>query len=360
MPWSCLTRDLRESGWRITTIMSDKVRIGFVGCGGIGGHHLKVWQGIEDAEIVAVCDVVEEKAQKVSETYGGRVFTDMAEMLAKAEIDAVDICTWSGLHAEQSMMALRAGKHVMVEKPIDIDIEKVDRLLGVADDTGLILACIFNNRAGKEIQRAHQLIADGALGKIISGDTLIKWWRAQSYYDADAWRGTWEYDGGCFSNQGIHAIDQLCWMCGPVKDVKHCHIETAMHKMDAEDFGIALVEFESGAHGMIEATTCCYPGMGMRTEIYGTKGSAIFEGSRVKEFKILDEEVDLAGEANEATDGRADPLAIGLGGHEAQLVDFVNCIKNGTKPMVTGRDARVAVDCLTKLYNAAGITKLGT
>lgn len=341
--------------------MADRdVRIGLVGCGGIGNHHLKVWKDTPGAELVAVCDIVEERALKASETYGGTAYTDMAQMLENADIDAVDICTFSGVHAEQAMMAIQAGKHAMVEKPIDLDIRKVDKLLDLADQSGIILGCIFNNRVGTEIRRAHQLIEEGKLGRIISGSTYIKWWRAQSYYDADAWRGTWELDGGVFSNQGIHAIDQLCWMCGPVKEVNYCHIETAMHKMDAEDVGIALLTFENGAHGVIEATTCCYPGMSIKTEVYGTRGSAIFQGSKVVEFKVQDEEIDLAGEAPEATDGRSDPLAIGLGGHAAQLLDFVNCIKTGSEPLVTGRSARMAVDTLTKLYNEAGITKLGT
>jgi predicted dehydrogenase len=231
----------------------------------------------------------------------------------------------------------------------------------VAEKSDKILACIFNNRAGTEIRKANKLIQDGKLGKLISGSTYIKWWRAQSYYDADAWRGTWEYDGGVFSNQGIHAIDQLCWMCGPVKEVNYCHIETAMHKMNAEDVGIALLTFENGAHGVIEATTCCYPGMGIKTEVYGTKGSAMFEGAKVVQFKVQDEEIDLASEAApESTDGRADPLAIGLRSHAAQLLDFVDCIRGGGQPMVSGKDARVAVDALTKLYNKAGVTKLGT
>ena len=206
--------------------MSDSdVRIGFVGCGGIGNHHLKVWKDTPGAKIVAVSDVIEERAKAASETYGGEVFTDMAEMLAKVEMDGVDICTFSGLHAEQAMMAIQAGKHVMVEKPIDLDIKKVDRLLEMADKSGLILGCIFNNRAAAEIRRANELIQEGKLGKLISGSTYIKWWRAQSYYDSAEWRGTWELDGGCFSNQGIHAIDQLVWMCGPVKEVNFCHIE---------------------------------------------------------------------------------------------------------------------------------------
>ena len=309
---------------------------------------------------MAVCDIIEERAKAASEECGGEVFTDMAEMLAKAEIDAVDICTFSGLHAEQAMMAIQAGKHVMVEKPIDIDIKKVDKLLEVADKSGLILGCIFNNRAAAEIRKANELIQQGKLGKLISGSTYIKWWRAQSYYDSAEWRGTWTLDGGVFSNQGIHAIDQLVWMCGPVKEVNFCHIETAMHKMEAEDVGIALLTFESGAHGVIEATTSCYPGMSMKTEIYGTKGSATFEGSSVVEFKSRDGEIDLASQDAAKSDGRSDPLAIGMEGHSAQLLDFVNCIRDGSQPLVTGREARVAVDALTKLYAKAGAPKLGT
>jgi len=339
---------------------ADEIRIGFVGCGGIGNHHLKVWQQTPGAKLVAVCDIVPERAQKAAETYGGEPFTDLAEMLDKVEFDAADICTFSGVHAENAMMCIQAGKHVMVEKPIDLDVKKVDKLLDMADASGLVLACIFNNRVGAEIRRANQLIQEGALGKLISGSTYIKWWRAQSYYDSDAWRGTWALDGGCLSNQGIHAIDQLCWMCGPVKEVNYSHIETAMHKMEAEDVGMVILTFENGAHGVIEGTTCCYPGMGMKTEVFGTKGSALFESNRVTKFEVQGEKIDLSSQEAQKADGRSDPLAIGLEGHAAQLLDFVNCIREGTQPLVTGREARVAVDALTKIYQRAGVPKIGT
>ena len=339
---------------------ANEIRIGFVGCGGIGNHHLTLWQQTPGAKVVAVCDIVPERAHKAAETYGAEPFTDLAEMLDKADFEAADICTFSGVHAENALMCIEAGKHVIVEKPIDLDIKKVDKLIEAADKSGLVLACIFNNRVGSEILRANQLIREGALGKLISGGTYIKWWRAQSYYDSDAWRGTWALDGGCMANQGIHAIDQLCWMCGPVKTVNYCHIQTAMHKMEAEDVGIAILTFENGAHGVIEATTCCYPGMGMKTEVYGTNGSAAFDGNRVTMFEVQGEKIDLGGQKAAKSDGRSDPLAIGLEGHAAQLLDLVNCIREGTRPLVDGREARVAVDALTKLYNAAGIKKIGT
>ncbi|OFX15985.1 MAG: hypothetical protein A2Z18_07785 [Armatimonadetes bacterium RBG_16_58_9] len=341
--------------------MTDReIRAGLVGCGGIADMHFKAWANAPGAKVVAVCDVNEECAARASEVYGAQAYTDLAQMLERSDIDAVDICTVSGLHAEQGMMALSAGKHAIIEKPIDIDIKKVDALIEMADKTGLVLACIFNNRFGPEIQKAKQLIDEGALGRLIAGSAYTKWWRGQEYYDSAQWRGTWALDGGCFSNQGIHAIDQLCWMCGPVERVDFCYIETAMHHMEAEDFGIAALTFENGAHGIVEATTCCYPGMNMRTEVFGTKGSAVFEGPNVKSFTVKDEDINLASEAKKEPDPRSEPLAISAGGHTAQILDFVESIRDGRRPMVDGREARVSIDALTKMYNKAGITKLGT
>lgn len=339
---------------------NDKVRIGLVGCGGIGRMHLKVWSKLDNAEIAAVCDIVPERAEKAKAEYGGEAYTDLAEMLAKAPIDAVDICTWSGLHAEQGLMAIEAGKHAIIEKPIDIDMEKIDRLIAAAEQKDLRLACIFQYRFSPEIRRANELIRAGEIGKIISCSAYVKWWRGQEYYDADDWRGTWKYDGGCLSNQSIHCIDQMCWMAGPAAEVEYAHIETAMHKMEAEDFGIAVVRFENGARGVIEGTTCAFPGYATRVEIFGDKGSGMFDGNRVVNFKIKDEDIDLSAAVEKEGDGKSDPMAIGLGGHEAQMAEFANCVLYGGKPTVDGREARIAVDCLLKVYAKAGAPKLGT
>ncbi len=337
-----------------------KVRIGLVGCGVIGNMHLEIWAKQENVSIVAVCDIVPEKAQKAAEQYGAKAYTEMADMLAVEDLDAVDICTWSGIHAEQGIMAIEAGLHTLVEKPIDLDLDRIDKLIDLADQKNKLLACIFQYRFSPEIRRANELIKDGKLGKIISCSTYVKWWRSQAYYDADAWRGTWRYDGGVLSNQAIHSIDQLCWMAGPIAEVEFARVETAMHKMEAEDFATAVVRFESGATGVIEATTCAYPGFGQRTEIFGDKGSASFDSNKVVSFNINGEEIDLSSAKDDSEgDGRSDPKAIGLAGHEAQMVEFVNCILNGGKPTVDGREARIAVDALTKIYKKAGAPKLG-
>ena len=342
-------------------VSDNDLRIGFVGCGGIGSHHLKLWQKTAGAKVVAFCDNQPERADKAAEEYGGKAYYDLDVMLREADIEAVDVCTPSGLHADQSIAALQAGKHVLTEKPIDIDLVKIDKLIDIADNSGLKLACIFQSRFSPEIQRAHQLIMDGKLGRIISCSTYVKWYRAQDYYSSDAWRGTWALDGGVLGNQGIHSLDQFVWMAGPVAEVEYAHIETIEREIEAETFALAVCRFESGARGVVEATTNAYPGFGQRTEIFGTKGSAGFDGSQVVSFKIRDEEIDLTSKEEKDGDASTDPMALGLGGHQAQMLDFVLAIKHDRPVLCTGRDARVAVDCLNKIYNKAGIPKkLGT
>lgn len=341
--------------------MSDEVRIGFVGCGGIGHHHLKLWESTPGAKVVAVCDIIPERAQGAAETYGAEPFSDMAEMLKKAEFDAVDICTPSGLHAQQGIMAVEAGKHVLVEKPIDIDLEKIDRLIDLADRKRRKLACIFQYRFSPQIQKAHQMIQEGRLGRIISCSTYVKWWRDQGYYNSADWRGTWALDGGVLGNQGVHSLDQMCWLAGPVTEAEYAHIETIERKIEAESFAVAVVRFENGARGVVEGTTNCYPGMATRTQIFGTKGSAEFDGGSVVQFKVEGEEIDLETAEGQKSDGRSDPMAIGFEGHAAQMLDFVQAIRDDTDVLCDGRSARLAVDCLTKIYRKAGYTgKLGT
>ena len=333
----------------------DIVRVGLVGCGGMGMGHLGMLMKQPNVKVIAVCDIRPERAERAKAASGAEAYTDMAEMLAKADIDAVDIVTYSGLHAEQSLMAINAGKHVLCEKPFDLNLAKIDRAIAAADEKGVVLACVFQNRYGTEIQRANRLIKEGKLGKIISCSTYAKWWRGQDYYNSDpTWRGTWALDGGCLANQGIHSIDQLCWMGGPVAEVEYAHIATVAHKMEAEDFAIAVVRFENGARGVVEGATSAYPGFSSRTEIFGEKGSGQFDGNRVVSFSVQGEEIDLTTKEEKQGDGKSDPMAIGLGGHEAQVVEFINCILHGTKPGVEGREARVAVDALLKIYAKAG------
>jgi predicted dehydrogenase len=330
------------------------VRLALVGCGGMGNGHLKILAKREEVQLVACCDIEEQKARQAGETYGCDWYTEYEKMLARDDIDAVDVVTWSGNHAELGTLAAESGRHVLTEKPIDLDLRKIDRLIETCDRKKLKLGCIFQSRFGPQNRQVKQAIDEGKLGRILSCSGYIKWYRAQSYYDRAAWAGTWALDGGCLANQSIHTIDQMVWMAGPVAKCVYCNLQTKLHNMEAEDFAIAVVKFENDAVGVIEATTCAAPdGLPGGIQIFGSKGSAAVGGGQfVLKYEGMEQEPKPEEKpAEEGTHGRRDPLAIGLGGHEAQILDFVQAIQYGGEPFVTGRAARVAVDCLTKIYD---------
>ena len=200
------------------------------------------------------------------------------------------------------------------------------------------------------------------MGRIISCSVSVKWWRSQDYYDKDPWRGTWSLDGGTLANQGIHSLDQMVWMAGPAEAVEYAHLETANHRMEAEDFAIAVVRFRSGARGTIEATTCCGPDLATRLEIYGTRGSAAFEDACVTRYGLDGKDMmNTLTDTGLITGGGADPWAISLAGHQIQIEDFYRAIAEQRSPMVDGSEARLSVDLLTKIYRFANPTiNLGT
>ena len=328
----------------------------------MGEGHLKVWQMVAGVDIAAVCDANVERGKKVCAEFGGRSFGDLAAMLDSCVVDAVDICTPSGLHGDQAIAAVERGIHALVEKPLDLNLAKVDRLIETSERTGAILGCIFQRRTFPGAKKVAESVHRGDLGKLLSVSAYVKWWRAQSYYDSAAWRGTWALDGGVLANQAIHAIDHICWLAGPVAEVEYAHLETANHEMDAEDFAIAVLRFENGARGVIEATTCCTPDLASRIELFGKRGSVAFDDATVVKFGIDGEDrlSDLE-QSDERIGGRSDPMAISLRGHQILAQDFADSVREGRQPMICAREARMSVDALNKIYAKAfpGI-RLGT
>lgn len=335
--------------------MSDTLRIGIVGLGAMGQAHVDVWTKVAGARITAVCDAWPERANETAERLGVLPFMDVGQMAASGEIDAVDIATPSGLHAEQGLAAAEHGVHCLIEKPLDIDIVKADRLIELCERKGLTLACIFQRRTYGGVQAVARAIHEGRMGKILSCSAYVKWWRTQDYYDSAGWRGTRALDGGVLANQAIHVLDQICWYAGPVVEVEYAHLEIATHRMETEDYAIAVLRFESGARGVIEATTCCSPDFGMRVEVFGTRGSAAFTEVELTHFGIDGEDmIPTVPHEDGKIGGGSVPMAISLKGHELQFNDFVQAVRTGRKPMVSGRDARMSVDALCKIYAKAG------
>ncbi len=334
--------------------MTDKLRIGLVGCGGMGNEHLKLIARIPHVSLVGVCDQREARAQRMRAQHQVQAWLDYEKFLDEAKPDIVHICSPSGLHALQGISAAERGIHVLCEKPLDIDLKKVDRLIAVCDKMDVRLGCIFQRRMSAAAGVVQRTIAEGGMGRILSCSVSVKWWRTQHYYDKDDWRGTWALDGGAFSNQGIHSLDQMIWLAGPVAEVEYAHLETASHQLEAEDMGIVVVRFANGARGTIEVTTCCQPDLSTRLEIYGTNGSAALQDATVVRFGLNGEDLmHTLPPKMEQTGGGSDPFAISLAGHDAQIRDFYAAVREHRAPLVDGREARPSVELLTMIYAKA-------
>ena len=331
-----------------------RLRIGIVGCGSMGREHLRLVSELPDAEIAGVCDPYEPAAKQAGEQFGVPAWSEMERFCAEANLDAVHLCTPSGLHAQQGIIAAQHGIHLLSEKPLDINLGNVDKLIVACDRANVRLSCVFQRRMSPAMQAVHQAIANGEMGRLISCSVAIKWWRSPEYYASSAWRGTWQMDGGALANQGIHALDQLVWMAGEVAEVEYAHLDTIMHDMEAEDFALAVVRFANGARGTIEATTCCSPDLASRIEIYGTNGSAAFDDARVVQFGTDGKDrMPTLADQGFLTGGGSIPMAINLTGHRTQIADFYAAIRECRAPQVDGREARYSIDLLDKIYRKA-------
>ncbi len=337
------------------------VGFGIIGCGNIAPVHAQSISEIDGAKLVAVSDVVEENARKLADGYGADVYTDYKEMLKRDDIQAVSLCVPSGMRAELGEECARAGKHILSEKPLEVNSERIDRLIAAADNAGVKLGCIFQFRFSQGALRVREALDSGRFGKLVLGDAYIKWYRSQEYYDSGAWRGTRELDGGgVLMNQGVHQIDLLISFMGPVKKVV---AQTALvgHKgLEVEDLACAMLEFESGAMGVIEGSTAIWPGHPARVEVHGMGGSAIIEDGNLRFWQFAEEQSGdaeiqkaLQTEGDFGT-GAGDPIS-GLKheGHLRQIRDFVEAIQEDRKPGVDGREGRHAVALIEAIYESA-------
>ena len=261
--------------------MAKTLRFGIVGCGVIGPVHAEAIASLPDAQLVSVVDINPQQAQKLASQYGARPYIQLQDMLDSESVDIVIICTPSGFHGELACQVMRSGRHVIVEKPMEITREAIDEMLRVQQATGVKLAVISQHRFDQASLQVRELVEEKAFGRLVLGNAIVPWWRSQEYYDSGDWRGTWKLDGGgVLMNQSIHSIDLLQWLMGPVKSV-FGYTDTLVHRMETEDVAVAVLRFANGALGTIAATTGAYPGVTTRIEIFGDKGSAVIENDRL-------------------------------------------------------------------------------
>ena len=346
-----------------TIAVMNPLRFAIVGCGTIASTHAQAIREIADATLVAVCDPLTERATRLADSFSvATVFASLDTLLANPDIDAVCLCTPSGMHAAQAAAALYAGKHVLTEKPFDVRVDACDTALTAARETGKTLAVVSQHRFDPATETVATAIAAGKLGRIVAANAAVPWYRTQDYYDSGDWRGTWEWDGGgALTNQGVHSVDVLLSLAGAAQSVfAHYSLGAAHERIAVEDVLSATVRFESGAVGTVFATTAAYPGFPARIEIYGTGGTAIIEGDRLKELTLLsgeraESELPAVHAAMVARGGTAAARAEPVWGdsHRAQITDFVRAIRTGTPPRVSGLDGRRAVMFLDAVYRSA-------
>ncbi len=330
------------------------IGFGIVGCGTIANWHAKAITQVQDATLIAVADNFPHIAEEFGRKYDARTCQTYDMLLDQKDVDVICICTPSGLHAPYAVMAARAGKHVVVEKPMALDLEGADEIIRACDDNRVKMEVISQLRFTAAINKLKDAMDKGLLGKIVSGDIYMKYYRSQEYYDTGGWRGTWKMDGGgALMNQGIHGVDLLQYVMGPVRKVTAV-TKTLARDIEVEDTAAALLEYENGAIGVIQAATSVYPGYPRRLEICGTLGSIILEEDSILKWDIKDrplpEDVELG---STGTGAASDPRAFGVEGHILQIKDIVQAIKTDKDTLIDPREGKKPIEIITAVYESS-------
>jgi len=336
--------------------------VGFaiIGCGLISRFHARAIRELPGAKLIGCYDRVGSAAQRLAKEFDILNLQDLDELLRNDRVDVVTVATPSGAHLEPAVAAARAGKHVIVEKPLEITLSRCDKIIRECEKAGVLLSTIFPSRFHRCWHLLKEAIAQGRFGKLSLGDAYVKWFRTQEYYDSGQWRGTWEFDGGgALMNQAIHTVDLLIWLMGPIVRVSS-HVATLAHnRIDVEDVATASLQFENGALGVIEATTAAFPGWLKKIEIHGSHGSVSIEEENIrvwqfahmtaKDRKIVDD----FSHQTRSGGGASDPTAISHAGHTQQFEDVIRAIQSRTQPLIDGHEGRRSVEVILAIYKSA-------
>jgi UDP-N-acetyl-2-amino-2-deoxyglucuronate dehydrogenase len=329
-----------------------EVRVALVGCGRISRNHFEAIAKVDGLRLVAVCDTVEARARAAGEGQGVPWFTSYEAMLAAAPSEAVAICTPSGLHPQHGILAARAGRHVISEKPMAISLEGADALVSACDAAGVHLFVVKQNRLNATVQLLKRAVDRGRFGRLYMATCTVRWTRPQEYYDQAPWRGTWEFDGGAFMNQASHYVDLVQWLMGPVESVV-AKTATLARRIEAEDSGAAVMRFRSGALGVMEVTMLTYPkNLEGSITLLGERGTAKVGGTAVNriehwQFADYDDDDKLVEQA-----GTSPPSVYGFG-HEAYYRNVLAVLRGQAPPETDGRAGRKSLELILGIYESA-------
>lgn len=327
--------------------------IGIVGTGAIALKHAQAIEELDGATLLGLFNPNPQSAETARSRFSAPVFTDMEEFLGIDGLDIVCICTPSGMHLEPGLAAAQAGKHLMVEKPLEINTARADKLIEAAAQNGVELAVIFQNRFSPDYQKLKAAVETGVFGRLLMGNAYVNWFRNSAYYSTSTWKGTLKADGGgALINQGIHTIDLLLDLMGDVKSV-YGQVQTTLYPIEGEDLGAALVNFQNGALGNITSATALYPGYPERIEVFGTEGSAILEGGRLIAWNVRNQPPLELGVGQVQGSGSSDPNAIGIQLHLDQWRLFLDSLNSKQEVVVDGYTARKSVELICAIYESS-------
>ena len=333
---------------------------GIIGCGMISRFHARAIADIRGAKLIACYDQFAPAVDGLANEVGCQGYYKLNDLLADSAVDIVTVCSPSGAHMDPSIAAAEAGKHVIVEKPLEITLNRCDKIITACRRNKVVLSTIFPSRFHESSVLLKKAVDAKRFGRLTMGDAYVKWFRTQQYYDSGAWRGTWELDGGgALMNQAIHSVDLLTWLMGPVESISANTATLAHKRIAVEDVATASLRFKNGALGVIEASTAAYPGYLKRIEIHGSAGSAVIEEEDIKVWDFANRRAGdaailkrMAGKT-ESGGGAADPAAIGHHGHTAQFQDVIKAIRSGKSPAIDGLEGRRSVEIILALYKSA-------
>jgi len=327
--------------------------VGLIGAGNISQTHARAAAAIPGVSVAAVHGVNGAKARELAASQGAAAYDSLDAFLDHKPMDIVVIGSPSGVHAAQGVAAARHRLHVLVEKPIDVTTGRADELIAAAEEAGVRLGVLFQDRLKPGIVRLKQLVDSGGLGRVLSVSARVPWYRPPDYYRLSRWRGTAALDGGgALMNQGIHTVDLLLWVLGDVIRVQ-ARTATLLHEIESEDTALALLEFASGAAGVLEASTATYPGYPRRVEITGTEGTVVLEHDRIVAADLRAPRPELLSDGGDANASASSPVVSDASGHQRLIEDFLRAIETGSRPACDGHEGRRSVELVEAIYRSA-------
>ena len=331
----------------------NELKFALLGCGRISRKHIDAIEKADDAKLVAVCDSDAKRASAVASKLGIPYFTDLDEMLKSVpDIDVVNILTPTGFHAEHAVKVATYKKHIVVEKPMAMRLEDADEMILACDRAGVRLFVVKQNRYNLPVQRLRRVLEAGRFGKLVMGTVRVRWCRRQEYYDQDAWRGTWELDGGVLANQASHHVDLLMWMLGDVESV-YAKTATRLVDVETEDTAAVVLQFTNGALGIIEATTATRPvDLEGSLSVLGERGTVVIGGFAVNELVTWKFEDKTPEDATVIEESRTMPENVYGFGHQAFLENVIRTIRGKGAALVDGLEGRKSIEVINAIYES--------